>query len=83
MFFFLLLAEPNLKAHFNLVLADIMTHILSREEGLQIFCFFPYLCLNKFSSAINVQSNGSIKSLPCSGLLLPSYEIIKLGVPQN
>ena len=27
-----------------------------------------------------MQRNGSIKSLPCSGLLLPLYELMKLGV---
>ena len=32
------------------------------------------------SYTINMQRNGSIKSLPCSGLLLPLYELMKLGV---
>ena len=33
-----------------------------------------------FFTTINMQRNGSIKSLPCSGLLLPLYELMKLGV---
>ena len=32
-----------------------------------------------FSSTINIQRNGSIKSLPCSGLLLALYELMKWG----
>ena len=32
------------------------------------------------SSTINMQTKGSIKSLPCRGLLLSFYELMKLGV---
>ena len=34
----------------------------------------------KFSSAINMQRKGCIKSFPCSGLLLPFYELMKLSL---
>ena len=30
-----------------------------------------------------MQRNGSIKSLPCSGLLLPLYELMKFGTLQK
>ena len=43
--------------------------------------FFHISVQINFSSTINMQRNGSMKSLPCSGLLLPLYELMKLGVP--
>ena len=42
--------------------------------------FFHISVQINFSSTINMQRKGSMKSLPCSGLLLPFYELMKLGV---
>ena len=42
--------------------------------------FFHISVQINFSSTIKMQRYGSIKSLPCSGLLLPLYELMKLGV---
>ena len=59
-----------LKAQFNLVSADIL-----KKEIDQSFVVFHISLQINVSSTNNMQRNGSIKSLPCNGLLLPLYEM--------
>ena len=79
--FLLLLSELLSKAQFNLVPADILknhgVHPVPLGKKSERPCFFLQI---NVSSTINMQSKGSIKSLPFTGHLLPFYELMKLGV---
>ena len=64
--------------------ADILkkhgVHPVPLGKGSELPGFYISLSKKNVSSTINMQKTGSIKSLPCSGLLLPFYELMKLGV---
>ena len=76
-FLLLVFVDLLLKAHFNLVPADIL-----KNHGMHSVPFIKGSELPGFSlqinvsSTVNMQRKGSIKSLPCSGLLLTFYELM-------
>ena len=77
-----LLRLLQIKVQFTFVSADILKNRWCASCPLRKVIKVPgfiYVQIN-FSSTNNIQRNGSIKSLPCSGLLLPLYELMKLGV---
>ena len=83
--FFLLLLEHNLMVHFSLLVADILKNYVVYPVPLGKWSNLPgffSISLSKWivSSNINMKIKGSIKLLLCSGLLLPFYELTKLGV---
>ena len=83
-FYFLLLRPLLLKTQFSLVLADILTnhgmYPVPLGKWSKLLGFFHISVQINFSTTINMQRNGSIKSLSCSGLLLQLYDFMKLGV---
>ena len=71
---FLLLGPLLLKAQFYLLPADILknhgVHPVLLGKYAELPGFFHIAVQINVSSAINMQTNGSIKSLTCRGLLL-------------
>ena len=55
-----------------------MTYILSLQDSNQVFLVCPVEINVSFT--IIMQRKGSVKSLPCNGVLLPFYELMKLRV---
>ena len=82
--FFLLLRPLLLKAQFNSVSADILKnhgmHPVPLGQWSKLPGFSISLVKSFFPPPIICKENDSVKSLPCSGLLLPLYELMKFGV---
>ena len=82
-FILLLLGRLLLKAQFNLVAANILNNhgvhpvLLESEQSFLVFHISVQL---NVPSTIDMQTKGYIESLPCRGLLLSFYELMKLGV---
>ena len=64
--------------------ADILKnhglHAVPLGKGSELACLFHISVQINVSSTIHMQRKGSRKSLPCSGLLLSFYALMKFGV---